>query len=410
MINPIFKMKKIYTLGIGIIAFTISYSAQAQRYLTEVFTQIDKTSGIVYGSATTWNNLTDTLRLDVYRPANDTITNRPLMILAHGGSFVAGDREDEFINDLCQRFARRGYVTATISYRLGINQNNFLNISEEFIQAAGRGLQDFNAAVRFFKKSFAETNNTYGIDTTKIIVGGYSAGSLAAMHSLYFRDADKATTQVKNLMTLLGGLEGNSGNAGYSSLANACFNIAGGLLDTVLIDGSVNAPLIGFHGTNDQTVPFNRDFIKVGGFNILVIDGSNHVQQQMMRKSIHSQLEVFTGVDHDLPYNVQRRDDIDEKAAQFFYAWLNNTLQTQDWSITEREQPKIYPNPSRDVLNIELSNDEKIEVYDMSGRLIQSSTLQKGKNTIHVSSWKKGFYIIKAGNETNLSIHKILVQ
>src|SRR4051812_16386227 len=59
------------------------------------------------------------LQMDIYQPTGDTSSARPLIILAHGGSFISGTKSDDpTIDSLCKRFAERGYVTASIDYRL----------------------------------------------------------------------------------------------------------------------------------------------------------------------------------------------------------------------------------------------------------------------------------------------------
>ena len=54
-----------------------------------------------------------TSAVDIYQPTGDTMAARPLIILAHGGSFVGGTRNDDVtVDSLCVHFAKRGYVTA----------------------------------------------------------------------------------------------------------------------------------------------------------------------------------------------------------------------------------------------------------------------------------------------------------
>lgn len=52
----------------------------------------------------------------------DTLTNRPFILLIHGGGFVGGDKSSW--EDECKEFAKRGYVTASINYRLGFTAND----------------------------------------------------------------------------------------------------------------------------------------------------------------------------------------------------------------------------------------------------------------------------------------------
>ncbi|MCY7327486.1 MAG: carboxylesterase family protein, partial [Saprospiraceae bacterium] len=49
----------------------------------------------------------------------DDDTCRPLSILMHGGAFVVGTKEDGNMVSLAQEIAARGYVVASINYRLG---------------------------------------------------------------------------------------------------------------------------------------------------------------------------------------------------------------------------------------------------------------------------------------------------
>ncbi|MFN3952747.1 MAG: T9SS type A sorting domain-containing protein [Thermaurantimonas sp.] len=396
-------MKKIYSLFL--VCF-ISFYSNAQRYLNEVFTQIDSIKDVQYGSAIAWNNDTVSLFVDIYKPANDSISSRPLIILAHGGSFIAGSRQDEFINDLCRRFARRGYVTASISYRLGVNQQNFLNISEEFIMAAIRGTQDFNAAVRFFKKS-ATQGNPYGIDTSKIASGGYSAGSIAALHSVFLRDTSVASQQVRSLIKLLGGVEGNSGNPGFSSESHVLVNVAGAVLDTQIILQQHVRPIISFHGTSDNTVKYGRGFVQVNGFNILQLDGSSLIDLRVNNLGSKSTLVSFPGVDHDLPYNTTRRNTIVTEMALFLYAWLNGTLGQQFFSDLRMA---FYPNPAREVLKIALEKRSNLRILSPTGQMLEELELTEGENTIPVLNLPRGLVILSITDGQNTINRKVLLQ
>ncbi|MEZ5054058.1 MAG: hypothetical protein R2807_04725 [Chitinophagales bacterium] len=43
--------------------------------------------------------------MDVYTPALDTATHRPIIFFVHGGSFVGGDRQDQAIDSTARYFA-----------------------------------------------------------------------------------------------------------------------------------------------------------------------------------------------------------------------------------------------------------------------------------------------------------------
>jgi acetyl esterase/lipase len=113
----------------------------------------------------------------------------PVIICIHGGGWYKGDRTA--MTNLAQALASRGFVAATISYRLS---------GEAKFPAA---IQDCKAAVRFLRANAAK----YGIDTSALGVTGLSAGGHLAA-----------------LLTTSGGvkeLEGDGGNASQSSTVQA---------------------------------------------------------------------------------------------------------------------------------------------------------------------------------------------
>jgi len=57
--------------------------------------------------------------MDIYQPTGDIETARPLIIWAHGGSFQSGTSADADVVALSQAFAKKGFVCASINYRLG---------------------------------------------------------------------------------------------------------------------------------------------------------------------------------------------------------------------------------------------------------------------------------------------------
>jgi hypothetical protein len=115
------------------------------------------------------------LRMDVYRPKEDAPRARPAIVWVHGGFFKRGDRGG--LRELAKEFARRGYVTATIDYRL-------LRVAERgarVVPAAETAQSDAQAAIRFLRLHAAEL----GLDPARIAIGGHSAGSVTAFQVGY---------------------------------------------------------------------------------------------------------------------------------------------------------------------------------------------------------------------------------
>ena len=76
---------------------------------------------------------------------------------------------------------------------------------------------------------------------------------------------------------------------------------------------------------------------------------------------------------------------------------------------------EIFPNPARDILNIRgsISNETKLDVFDMTGRLVLSETLQATTNpdnisTLDISSLNEGVYTLYIHTLTGI-INKRLV-
>ncbi len=124
------------------------------------------------------------LQLNLARPKAAT-GPLPMVLCIHGGGFRAGHRDGN--NALCLKLAQRGFVAATVSYRLAPKY--------QFPAA----VHDVKAAVRWLRANAAK----YQIDPARIGVTGDSAGG----HLAQFLGV---TAGVKEF-------EGDGGNADQSS-------------------------------------------------------------------------------------------------------------------------------------------------------------------------------------------------
>jgi acetyl esterase/lipase len=102
------------------------------------------------------------LKCDIFRPA--TADKLPAIVIVHGGGWINGDKTR--FRALAQAMATRGYVTASIEYRLA---------GEALFPAA---IHDCFSAVRFLRKKAVDWN----IDSNRIgAVGGSAGGHLVAL-------------------------------------------------------------------------------------------------------------------------------------------------------------------------------------------------------------------------------------
>jgi acetyl esterase/lipase len=106
------------------------------------------------------------LQLDIYKPKNLT-KPVPLLVFIHGGGWKGGVRSDYLVYLVA--FAMKGYMTATVSYRL-LKDGPYPACAE-----------DITYAVQWFYKN----GEKYGYDPDRIALIGGSAGAHLALLAAY---------------------------------------------------------------------------------------------------------------------------------------------------------------------------------------------------------------------------------
>ncbi|MCS7188619.1 MAG: carboxylesterase family protein, partial [Bacteroidia bacterium] len=124
-----------------------SLFAQSGRYWDSLFSW--RAESLVYGQATNILGNSQLLRATLFLPEQDYETLRPVVVFLFGGGYVSGSRHDADVTHLARYFAVRGYVTATIDYRLGLASPT----ASEWINASLRSVHDLKAFIRYLKKS-----------------------------------------------------------------------------------------------------------------------------------------------------------------------------------------------------------------------------------------------------------------
>jgi acetyl esterase/lipase len=160
---------------------------------------------IVIEENITYGKAGDTeLKLDLARPPGDGPF--PAIVFIHGGGWSGGNRQA--YRGQIQEAAKRGYVAATISYRL----MQFDQAKKETTTATPTfpaQIHDAKAAIRWVR-AHAEQ---YQVDPDRIGVTGASAGGHLSL--------------LMGLTDPSSGLEGDSGNPDQSSRVQAVVNVFG---------------------------------------------------------------------------------------------------------------------------------------------------------------------------------------
>lgn len=183
--------------------------------------------------------------LDIYSTSEQA---EPCLLYIFGGAFLAGQRAEEEVVEVYEYFAQRGWKVVAIDYRLGL-----LPLLEE--PEVERGLLDFRSmlinAIEIATEDLVEATTylvsnaeTLGIDPTKIVTLGSSAGAITAL---------QAEWSICNSKPVASILPADFNYAGVVAMAGAICAEGRGLKWA-----KKPCPMMLFHGDADRNVPYGK--------------------------------------------------------------------------------------------------------------------------------------------------------
>ena len=402
-------MKKLTVLSFLLFLASLSMMAQeivceGDRYLNHVFTKVDSTMDIQYGQASTLGGNSQRLLMDIYEPHGDSPGLRPLVIMAHGGAFVGGDRAQTA--EFCRDFASRGYVLANIEYRL---IDALVLDSTGMFEAVIMAINDMRAAVRYFKEDAANTN-TFRIESESIFVAGVSAGAIMASHLGFLDPMDEIPIYLQAIISKHGGFEGNSSNnTQYSSEVRAVLNYSGGLMRSSWID-SDDVPVYSAHDEQDPTVPCDYNTSDAIPFPVYLY-GSCAMKSSADLLNIPNQLYLVPNSTEHVSYfyNESSKKLVLQESAAFLKTILcGETSGVSEEIAKDGADISVYPNPFEKYLNIKTeANIQAISVMNMMGQSYLETDSFTG-NHLDLSTLPSGIYLLRLKTHQGTSLIKIV--
>jgi predicted esterase len=205
--------------------------------------------------------ITENLALRVYYPSDlDAGEKRPLVVLIHGGGFISGTFAGFF--EEAELLAQLGYIAVSVQYRLCKRNDCVIaaaltypcNVAwgTSLVPSSYAAAVDVQDAIEWLELHADQ----YHIDTSKIAVGGHSAGAITALN-VAFMDQEEVNEICAGCGTwpdyLEGELEPNTG-------IKAVFSMSGAIYDTLWIDENENQiDLMAIHGTHDGIVAYEAE-------------------------------------------------------------------------------------------------------------------------------------------------------
>ena len=176
-------------------------------------------------------------------PAVGVRGNAPCVIFAFGGAFARGTRADEGYLPYFKALTEAGYNVVSIDYRKhlakGINTEGLKGAIVTMKNAVEYAAEDMLSAT----KVVLDNAERLGIDPTKIIACGSSAGAITALQAEnMICNGDKRAAEL-----------GEFNYAGVVSFAGAIFSVSG----KPKWD-KTPCPMLLFHGNSDSNVPYNK--------------------------------------------------------------------------------------------------------------------------------------------------------
>ena len=268
-----------------LLIFNYSYSISQTRFVDAVF---NKTNSKTFTYSI---KNEDTLKLDIYQPAKDEFKTRPLFVIIHGGGFTTGSRNDKSIITLATNIAKKGFIVASIDYRLLGKEKTFdCNLPvEDAMKIYSRAEEDILDALVYLKTY----KHDFRIDNSKIILMGSNAGAEIVLNIAFNKNDFLAYPEKYKDLNIA-----------------ALISVSGALINSNTITKNNAIPSVFYHGMNDKVIPYYKGaHHDCSEFNkgYFIMDGSIKIAEKLESLNSSFLLYSYPNKEHDI-FNLPYKD------------------------------------------------------------------------------------------------------
>lgn len=234
------------------------------------------------------------LDMDLYYPEDQSVGVRhPLLLLIHGGGFYNGSKQSIGYPEMAWHFAERGYVVASINYRMGFGPT-----ADDVDRAGYRALQDAHAAVCYL----IENADEFGIDPDLIFAAGSSAGAITALNLAFMRDDNRPEAVIQE-----GTIGAVSGDIDRKFKVKAVANMWGAVHDLSMLTNSPETGIVAFHGDEDHVVPYGYGYPFDGAIDLRVDNLLNFFGRPSVSQLVFNPMQGSKCI-HDKAQTIKRNN------------------------------------------------------------------------------------------------------
>ncbi len=271
------------------------------------------------------------LYMDIYEPSVLPAQGqgKPTLIHIFGGGFMDGSRHQEWLRPWFRQMNSLGYRMISIDYRLGlkgIGEVSTTQFAFLLAKSINMAVQDLYSATRYI----IDHSEELGIDAYNLVLTGSSAGAITA------QQAEWNICQQSNLAKVL--------PEGFNYRGVMAF--AGAVLATGQLEYPMPpCPMLIFHGTEDELVPYEQIDSPFASFY-----GACPVKAASQQAGGTVRIYRFPGNNHAvagyMPYMVEKEVDFIENAV------IRGSKESLDAQIEDPSLPTYKTDPSNSLYDI----------------------------------------------------------